>query len=267
MRVTSIQLELRPETKAQTLERVLGELDRAVGSDLLLLPELWSCGYFSFNRYRDDSETLTGPLLSAIADKARLLRAHIFAGSLVECRGSDLFNTSVLLSPSGQILATYRKIHLFGFQSDERRLLTAGDHVTVVDTPWGRTGLTTCYDLRFPELYRRMLDQGASVFLVTSAWPQARLEAWRLFNRARAHENLAYLISCNCAGINNNVTLAGHSMVVDPLGAVVAEAGETGCQLSAEIDPQMVAQARHTFTAIHDRVPFLNPPLSHSSPT
>jgi predicted amidohydrolase len=98
-----------------------------------------------------------------------------------------------------------------------------------------------------------MVDQGAEVFLVASAWPLARIEAWRLFNRARAHENLAFLISCNCAGQNAGKRYGGHSMIVDPWGRVLAEGGQGGEVVTAEIDPSVVAQARKEFPALSDR--------------
>ena len=81
------------------------------------------------------------------------------------------------IDPEGKILARYRKIHLFGYQSEEKKLLTAGKEVVVAPTPWGPAGISTCYDLRFPEFFRKMVDKGATIFLVASAWPLVRLEA------------------------------------------------------------------------------------------
>src|SRR5437764_608228 len=161
MRVTSIQLEIQDRPRAETLDHVLALLDRARGSDLILLPELWPCGYFAFERYRGESEPVDGPTVAALAARARELVAFIFIGSFVERDGDRLYNTCILLDSDGLVVARYRKIHLFGFQSEEPRLLRAGDEVVVATTPWGRVGLSLCYDLRFPELYRRMIDQGA----------------------------------------------------------------------------------------------------------
>ncbi|MBW2237819.1 MAG: carbon-nitrogen family hydrolase, partial [Deltaproteobacteria bacterium] len=146
------------------------------------------------------------------------------------------------------------KIHLFGYMSEEAELLTPGKDVVVADTPWGRSGFSTCYDLRFPEIFRRMVDKNAKFFLVVSAWPLARVEAWRLFNRARAHENLAYLFSCNCTSAGADTPFAGHSMIVDPLGQVLVEAGEAEEIITAEIDPGMVDSVRGQFPALEDRV-------------
>ena len=258
MRVTSIQLEMRDRPKEENLAYALSLLDRAPASDLYLLPEIWPCGFFSFDRYRSDSESIDGPVVRAFQMEAKSRGAHILMGSMVEREGDRLFNTSVFLSPRGEIIGRYRKIHLFGYQSRERELLTAGAEIVVVETPWGKMGVSTCYDLRFPEFYRKMLDRGATFFLVASAWPRLRLEAWSLFNRVRALENLAYLFSCNCAGSTSNTEYAGHSMLVDPLGNVIAQArGGSDC-VSAEVDPGLVKAVRRDFPALDDRV-FLEP--------
>src|SRR5437016_4927697 len=129
MRVTSIQLGIMDRPKAQTVEHVLHLLGQARGSDLILLPEIWPTGYFSFARYAEDAESLSGPVVKAIRKKAKELKAHVFMGSFVERRGQRLHNTSALIDPAGDIIARYRKIHLFGYQSDERRLLTRGNEI------------------------------------------------------------------------------------------------------------------------------------------
>lgn len=254
MKIASIQLGMRDRPKEETLHHALDLVDRASGSALILLPEMWPCGFFSFDRYRSDSETLNGPTVEAFKQKARLLNAYILMGSIVEKEEQNFYNTSIFINPQGDIEACYRKIHLFSYQSEETQILTPGKEVVVTDAPWGVCGLSTCYDLRFPELFRRMLDKGAKFFLVVSAWPLVRLEAWRLFNRARAHENLAFLISCNAAGTNKGKQYAGHSMIVDPLGKVIAEGGEEEELITAEINPALVAAVRQDFSALDDRV-------------
>lgn len=254
MRVTAIQLEVRDRTKAATRAHVQQLLERARGSDLILLPEIWPVGYFSFSRYRSEAESGAGSTVQFLKAQARALKATLFAGSFVERRGNRYSNTSLLIDAKGTVRARYRKIHLFGYKSDERRILTAGRRISVTSQPWGRTGLATCYDLRFPEFFRRMLDRGAEFFLVTSAWPKERLEAWRLFNRARAHENLAYVLACNCSGTDQGRQYAGHSMFVDPRGQVIAEAGDGEELLTADIDPRAVRTFRREFSALADRV-------------
>jgi predicted amidohydrolase len=245
---------MRDQAKEKNVEHALSMIDNAPPSDLILLPEIWPCGFFSFDRYERESETIDGPIVKAFKDMAREKNCHIFMGSMVENDEGQFFNTSIFLNPRGNIDALYRKMHLFGYQSKETSILTPGQDVVVVDTPWGTTGFSTCYDLRFPELFRRMVDMGAKFFLVASAWPHIRLEAWKLFNRSRAHENLAFLISCNCAGANQGQKYAGHSMVVDPLGQVVAEGSDEEELVSARIDPEWVDTVRQDFPALEDRV-------------
>jgi predicted amidohydrolase len=254
MKVTSVQLERREISKAETTAHVLALVDQASSSDLILLPEMWPSGFFCFDRYPVDAEPIDGPVVQAFRDKAVAIRRHILMGSFVEQNTEGLFNTSLLIDPQGSVAAVYRKIHLFGYQSSERDVLTRGTEVVVADTPWGKVGLATCYDLRFPEQFRKMIDLGAVFFLVVSAWPAVRLEAWVLFNRVRAMENQAFLISCNCAGVDAGSPYAGHSMVVDPLGNILAQGKDKECLITVEVDMDQVASVRKEFSALHDRV-------------
>jgi predicted amidohydrolase len=254
MKVTSIQLGRREMSKADATAHILALVDQASSSDLILLPEMWPSGFFRFERYPVDAEPIDGPVVQAFREKAAAIGRHILMGSFVERQAEGLYNTSLLIDSAGNVTAAYRKIHLFGYQSSERDLLTRGTEVVVTDTPWGRAGLATCYDLRFPEQFRKMVDLGAEFFLVVSAWPAVRLEPWILFNRVRALENLAFLISCNCAGSDAGSPYAGHSLVVDPLGNILARGSDQECMVSMEIDMDQVASVRKEFSALHDRV-------------
>mgnify|MGYP003847780571 CR=1 FL=1 len=131
--------------------------------------------------------------------------------------------------------------------------MSGGDELFVVETPLGATGLATCYDLRFPELFRALTDGGASAFLLTSGWPTPRIEHWDILTRARAIENQAYVLACNESGTHGGVPIAGGSMVIDPQGEVLAEAGPGEEILSVGIDPARVAAWRGAFPALEDR--------------
>jgi predicted amidohydrolase len=126
--------------------------------------------------------------------------------------------------------------------------------VVTVQTDFGIWGLATCYDLRFPELFRAMVDQGAEAFLVCSAWPYPRLEHWLMLNRVRALENEAFLISSNCVGSSRGKHFCGHSLVVDPWGCAVAGAGDEPGIVWADVDPAAVARVRSVFPPLRDRV-------------
>jgi predicted amidohydrolase len=177
----------------------------------------------------------------------------LHAGSFAESSGGHRYNTSVVIDPSGDVVATYRKQHLFGWEDGEPSVMTAGDTLVVLPTPLGATGLATCYDLRFPELYRRLVESGTETFLMASGWPMPRIEHWTVLARARAIENQAWVVACNTAGTHNGVLMGGRSLVVDPRGTVVAEAGDGEEILYADVDPAAAREWRLAFPALADR--------------
>ncbi|MBI2830408.1 MAG: carbon-nitrogen family hydrolase [Chloroflexi bacterium] len=230
-------------------------IDSAAGSDLILLPEIWNLGWWSFDSYRENSETLHGETVSRIAEKAKAVNAYILAGSIVERKDDSLFNTAVLLSPQGQIVTAYRKMHLICWGgATEAEVLKRGEEIVIVKTDLGVLGFGICYDLRFPELFRKMaVNHGVEIFLIVSAWPIARLDNWRDLCHARAVENLCYLVACNSAGINRGNQYAGHSAIVDPMGTSIASAGIYEAVLKGEIDTAEIQKARKRIPALENR--------------
>ena len=261
MRITLLQVAVEEaESLADRVERVAALTREQAGSDLVVLPELWAHGAFAESSWAADAEPLDGPTVKTLRQAAAELGAAVHAGSILE-RAPDgqLFNTSVLLGPDGAVEATYRKIHRFGFDAGEARLLSAGDEVVVHELPagptrpTGPTGLTTCYDLRFPELYRALVDHGAQLVVVAASWPARRIGHWRLLAQARAVENQYVVAACNAVGTHAGVALGGHSLVVDPWGQVLAEAGEGEEVLTVDVDLDVVAQTRERFPVLRDR--------------
>lgn len=254
IQVVSIQMNVGDESKAERIKRAEALLDRAKGADLVILPEIWNIGYFAFDLYAKESEPIDGETAKRMSAKAKKHGFYLHAGSMVEREGEKLYNTSLLFDPHGNLIARYRKIHLYGYESRESQILSRGNEVVVVQTSLGKIGMCACYDLRFPELFRAMLDEGAELFLVTSGWPYPRLEHWLMFNRIRAIENTAFLVSSNGAGINRGVQLCGHSMMVDPWGIILTSGGDEECILKTEIDFNKVSAVRGKFPAVSDRV-------------
>jgi len=257
MRIASIQMSVVDGDKEKTIAKALANITRAADADLVILPEIWNVGFMSFDRYESEAEERDGPTLTALRQAARANDIFLHTGSFVEKDGGRFFNSSYLLAPDGEIVANYRKIHLFGYNSKETQILTPGKKVVVADTPLGKIGMATCYDLRFPELFRRMAEQGAALFLICSAWPYPRLEHWIIFNRARALENQCFLVSANSVGPNLGTTFVGHSMMVNPWGVILASGGDEEVILKSEIDPAEVDSARKRFSAYNDRVAWL----------
>jgi predicted amidohydrolase len=253
IRVAVVQVGIPDEERRdQRIDRVTGLVGGLRGVDLVVLPELWAVGFARFDDYAAAAEMAGGSLEQRLAGAARRCGAELFAGSVLERDDDALYNTSLHFAADGTLRGRYRKIHLWGGGgSRERDLLRRGQDVTVFDSPLGRLGLATCYDLRFPELFRAMVDRGAEMFLIASAWPYPRVEAWTTLLRARAIENLAFVVAANCAGAS---AYCGRSGIVDPWGTMIAAAGDTAGVLWAEIDPTAVADARRRFPSLRDRV-------------
>lgn len=261
MRVSVLQIAVRPEEPADERRTRVSELVRDQhASDLVVLPELWTVGAFAFDKFAEQAEPLDGPTTQAMGAAAADARVWLHAGSVIErAPQGELYNTSLLFAPDGRLHRTYRKIHRFGFDRGEATLLARGeDTVTaVLDTGAAAAptaGLATCYDLRFPEQFRLLVDAGAELFLVPAGWPAARRAHWSLLARARAVESQAYVLACGTAGTHAGVEQAGHSVVVDPWGEVLAEAGTGEETLVVELDPALVAKTRAEFPALRDRV-------------
>lgn len=258
MKVCSIQMAVVEGDKVSTIERAKDRILSCHGADLVILPEIWNVGFMSFGSYISESEDLSGPTMTMLVKAAKEIGAFMHTGSFVESHDGKYYNSSYLISDKGELLANYRKIHLFGYNSLETQILTPGDSVVAVDTPFGRVGMATCYDLRFPEFFRKMADQGVELFLVCSAWPYPRLLAWQVFNQVRALENQCFLISANAVGLNNGARFVGHSMVVDPWGVTIAGGGDREIVVKSELDMEDVSRARREFPAMADRVKWLN---------
>ncbi len=256
MRASLIQIDVDPGESVNSRRERAGSLVREQrGSDLVVLPELWTTGAFAYELFGDEAEKLDGPTARAMSEAARDAGVWLHAGSVPE-RGEDgvLYNTSLVFSPDGALARSYRKIHRFGFDKGEAVLMGAGDRLVTVPLPELTLGLATCYDLRFPELFRGLVDAGAQAFVIPAGWPERRRAHWTLLARARAVENQAYVLACGTAGTHAGVEQAGRSVVVDPWGEVLAEAGAGEEVLVVDLAPGKVAETRATFPALRDRV-------------
>ncbi len=266
MRVAAIQMNSGADIDAN-LESA-GQLlagAAADGCQLAVLPENFALMPKSG---RDKSASAeqpgTGPIQSFLSDAARRHKLWIVGGSipLVSPEAERVYGASVVLDAHGEQRACYRKIHLFdvtlpdGAESyQESWSMYPGDTPETVNTPLGTVGLTICYDLRFPELYRRLVDMGAVAFTVPAAFTQVTgLAHWQVLLRARAIENLAYVIAPGQYGEHpDGRRTHGHSLIVDPWGKVLAEAPDRECFIAAEVDPELPLTLRSEFPALANR--------------
>jgi len=267
MKLGLAQITVAPADISGNRRRATEAVERAAseGCDLVVLPELFTVGYFAFDAYQRAAEGLDGETLTELRAVAAEHGIAILAGSVVEdleqsaAAGHDvparagLANTSVFLDRDGERRAVYRKQHLFGYDSAESELLVPGESLPTVDFEGFTVGVTTCYDLRFPELYRRLVEAGATLVVVPSAWPYPRVEHWRLLPRARAVENQLYVAAANGVGRFEEATLLGRSTVYDPWGTTLASSDDDPTLVTAALSPETVTETREEFPALADR--------------
>ena len=225
----------------------------AQGAGLLLLPELWPTGY-DLDRAGEYAAPLDGGHFALMADLAQTHRLYV-AGTALEANPDGLpFNTAALYGPDGARIGAYRKVHLWA-PLGEVEHMTPGHTLPTFDLPWGRLALAICYDLRFPELWRRYADAGAQLVLIPAEWPVRRVEHWRLFLRARAVENQFFVAGCNRAGAGADGEFGGYSAAVDPWGHLLVEGGSEPGLFLATLDLDQVARSRDLFPFLADRRP------------
>ncbi|WP_217221991.1 carbon-nitrogen family hydrolase [Streptomyces anulatus] len=263
MRASLIQIAVDPDESVEDRRARAASLVVAQrGADLVVLPELWPVGAFAYTAFEAEAEPLEGPTHEVMAKAAAEAGTWLHAGSFVE-RAADgtLYNTSLVFSPQGERTAVYRKIHRFGFDQGEAVMMGAGEELVTVALPDTTLGLATCYDLRFPEQFRGLVDAGAEALVVVAGWPERRRSHWTLLTQARAVENQSYVLAVGTAGTHGDIQQAGHSIVVDPWGEVLARAGADEEVLTVELDADKVRATREQFPALKDRRLGLAPPL------
>jgi predicted amidohydrolase len=241
--------------RAERLIRLAG----ARGANLVALPEVFNWRG-KRNEQAEAAESIEGETIAAMASLARELKIHLLAGSITEKVADQprCYNTSVLLGPDGERLAVYRKIHLFDIDlpgrvtTRESDAKLAGSEVVSAETKLGTIGFSICYDLRFPELYRRLAFSGARIIMVPSAFTFPTGEAhWEPLLRARAIENQAYMIAPAQFGPNvYGYSDYGNTMIVDPWGRVLARAADQEGVVIAPIDLEYQERVRRELPAL-----------------
>jgi omega-amidase len=253
--VSLAQMDVRrgaPRVNWTTMQEHTIEAARR-SADLVVFPELWEAGP-AYEQAREIASTLSGGLFAQVVALSRQHKIHIL-GSMFEKRGTGICNTTAVISPLNGVMGAYRKMHLFPLM-DEHRWLTPGEAPLAIDLPWGRTGFAICYDLRFPELFRRYAEAAAQVVVIPSSWPHPRLDHYRTLLRARAIENQCYVIAVNRVGKDQNgedappTSYFGHSCVIDPWGEIVVEGGETEAHFTVKIDLALVDEVRRKLPAL-----------------
>ena len=270
LRVALVQLEARDDVETNLARAAAMAREAAASADLVVLPE-----YVQYRGtaagFRASAAPIPGSTTAPFAAVARETATWILAGSHAEASDDPArpYNTAVLFDRSGTLAATYRKLHLFdiavvdGPADTESARVTPGDHAVVARVDGAVVGLSICYDLRFPELYRALALAGAEILAVPAVFTERTgRDHWEVLLRARAIENGAYVIAAGACGAGGPGAIPawGHSMVVDPWGGVVAQAGADEAIVVAELELSRVAAVRRQIPALANRRPDALPP-------
>jgi deaminated glutathione amidase len=260
----AIQMSSTPE-KAENFEAAQRLIREAVaaGAELVALPELWSCHGLE-KVYKENAEPVPGATTDFLGALARELSVWVLGGSILEGEpGAErLFNTSTFFDPSGELVAVYRKIHLFDVKAPDRayfesRTIAPGREIVTAKADSATLGLSVCYDVRFPELYRLLALRGAEILAVPAAFTlQTGKDHWELLLRARAIENQSFVLAPAQWGQKADGRWTyGRSMIVDPWGTILAQCPDRDGHALATLDLDYLDRFRSEFPALANRRP------------
>lgn len=221
--------------------------------DIIVLPELWTTGY-DLTRLDTIADKNAAHTIKFLKQAAIKYRVHFVGGSVANKGDTGVKNTLLIINKKGQLVHLYSKLHLFKLM-DEHLYLEAGAEKGLFELEEHQFAGVICYDIRFPEWIRSHTAKGAEVLFVVAEWPAPRLSHWRALLIARAIENQCFVIGCNRSGQDPTNQFAGHSMIIDPWGEVVAEARENEEILTAVIDLELVKEIRKLIPIFEDRKP------------
>lgn len=268
--VSCVQFTARDDNKSGTIKTCLELIDEAAqqGAHLVVLPELWTgLGFSAAADYREIAEPVPGPTTDLLAERARRHGIHIVGSMYARNPNGDHHNLTPLIGPSGEILGSYAKTHLFdapnrvdirgGIRESEK--VAAGEDLSVFDTDAGPVGLTVCSDLRFPEVYRVLTLRGARIIVCASAFLSPRLDHWEFFLRARAAENQVFVVASGQVGTEpaSGIGFVGRSAVVDPWGTIVATAPDVEGVVTSHLDLNLIEVMRNRYPLLDQRRPEL----------
>ena len=251
MQVIGCQLDIAWENKTANFAQVRRQVRRVAVERpaLIVLPEMFATGFsMDVEKIAEGESGSTGQFLSEIASET----GSYIVGGLVgrNARGQGL-NQASLVGPKGQEITRYTKLHPFTY-GGETRSYVAGTELTIVDVEEFRVAVFICYDLRFPEIFREAVRRGANVFVVIANWPQERDAHWQTLLEARAIENEAYVVGVNRTGSDPRLNYAGRSLIIDPRGQRLADAGNHSGPIAAKLDLPRLLEYRRTFPALDD---------------
>ncbi|MCE4048497.1 MULTISPECIES: carbon-nitrogen family hydrolase [Bacillaceae] len=254
--ISIIQMDIvfgDPKQNFLAAEKWIKEACAGKQTDIVILPELWTTGY-DLPHLDTIADKHAEKAISFLQHLARSYQVHIIGGSVANKKEDGIFNTLLVINKEGELIHTYDKLHLFKLM-DEHLYLQSGTATGLFQLNGETAAGLICYDIRFPEWVRTHTSKGANVLFVSAEWPLARLAHWRALLIARAIENQCYVVACNRSGSDPANVFAGHSMIIDPWGEIVGEAGENSEILARTIDLAKVSEVRNMIPIFSDRRP------------
>jgi omega-amidase len=255
MKITCIQMDISFGSPERNFEKAETLIERASKDkpDIIVLPELWTTGY-DLTRLEEIGDRNAESSIQFLQTMAQKHNAAFIGGSVANKTADGVFNTLLAISSSAELVHQYSKLHLFKLM-DEHLHLSPGSGDASFKLDGHSLAGFICYDIRFPEWIRKHALEGAEAIFAVAEWPLPRLAHWRALLIARAIENQCFVVACNRAGSDPSNQFAGHSIIIDPWGEVVAEASEHEEILSAEIDLRLVEEVRGRIPVFTDRRP------------
>lgn len=254
-KIACIQMDIafgQPEVNYQVAEQLIDKASRS-NPDIIVLPELWTTGY-DLTRLNELADLEAHKTISFLQTLAKKYHVHLVGGSIAKKTSNGIYNTMLMINNKGEFVKDYDKLHLFQLM-DEHHYLKPGEKNGLFTFDNQLCASFICYDIRFPEWLRVHSSKGAEVLFISAEWPKPRLNHWRALIISRAIENQAYVIAVNRTGSDPNNVFAGHSLIVDPWGEIISEAGEDVEVLTGTIDFTKVSEVRSKIPVFADRRP------------
>jgi omega-amidase len=255
LKIACLQMNIifgNPQKNYQIAERLIENAQKD-NPDIIVLPELWTTGY-DLTRLDEIADEGASETIAFLKNAAKKYKVHFVGGSVANQGETGVKNSLLIIDKKGELIHQYSKLHLFKLM-DEHLYLEAGDKKGLFELEDRQFAGVICYDIRFPEWIRAHTSHGAEALFVVAEWPATRLYHWRALLIARAIENQCYVIACNRSGDDPNNTFAGHSMIIDPWGEVITEAGADEEIITGEIDLNQVNEIRKQIPIFKDRQP------------
>lgn len=254
--ITAIQMESSIGDKYGNFEKILDLAEQNIkkDTDVLILPELWAIGWACDEFVKNAEDKKNNETVEFLSELAQKYQTNILGGSYIRKENNKLFNTCPIISRKGELIAEYDKNHLFSYYDDcENKYITQGKNPVIVDIEGIKFGISVCYDIRFPEIYRAYRKSGADVLVNMAAWPLSRKIHWDSLTQARAVENQTYMIALTQTGtLPTGAKNLGHSLIYDYSGNIIDEIDTKEGSITAELNFDEMYDFRNKCTVLKD---------------